>query len=186
MVSNALLHPEHIVPASEFAAALVEFSCDGKSEMQVKIGTVRRQKFVVFFRRSDAGIKIANAHFLQPAFQFLVKHSSESAFCCSGIQVDGGFTRPVVGGSSDKFPGVGKTLNRIAFLDDQIRVTSLGDFHPFLKFFDGGHFVFKGDGRSFYVVGVYFPKASGIEKLGVTDRGLIYGSAFPMACIWSG
>ena len=61
MLANHFLHPDHVVPAIEFLAALVEVSHFLVTKALMKTNTVLSQVFVFGLDKGDAGIHIQDA-----------------------------------------------------------------------------------------------------------------------------
>ena len=65
MFADYFFEPHHIVPATEFAATLVERSRKRVAEVLVELHTVEIEILVSFVRRdTDAGVKVGYAIFL--------------------------------------------------------------------------------------------------------------------------
>ncbi len=74
MLADNLFHPYHVIPASEFIAALMKCSDFCISEMRMEIRAVCCQVFIILIRIADAGIQIQNTHFFKRLFHRLVEH----------------------------------------------------------------------------------------------------------------
>ena len=58
MFPDHLLHPDHIVPAVKFIAALIKFSHQAIAQMLVKIDAVIGEVLVLLIRTGDAGVDV--------------------------------------------------------------------------------------------------------------------------------
>ena len=58
MFSDHPLHPDHIVPAVKFIAALIKFSHQAIAQMLVKIDAVIGEVLVLLIRTGDAGVDV--------------------------------------------------------------------------------------------------------------------------------
>ena len=58
MPADNFFHPNHMIPASEFAPALVKSADSLETEMGMKIRAVCREIFVIFIGVSNAGIEV--------------------------------------------------------------------------------------------------------------------------------
>ena len=104
MFADNFFHPDHVVPAVEFVAAVFEGSAEVEAEVFVELGAVFVEIFVLYFGVADAGIKIQNTHGFQAVGEGFVEFSAETTFFGVMVQVDREFAGPVVGGSANEGP----------------------------------------------------------------------------------
>lgn len=102
VLADDLLHTDHIVPAAELVAAVVEGAREGEAKMGVELGTVFCEVFVLFLRVADAGVEVQDAHPLEPVGQRLVEGTAQSAAPGIVVEVDGQLSGPVVGRAPTK------------------------------------------------------------------------------------
>ena len=73
MSADDLFCPDHVIPASELAAAVIKFPYDLISQVLVKFSAVSGQIFVFLFRIADTGVEVCDVLRLGDFFQSLVK-----------------------------------------------------------------------------------------------------------------
>ena len=129
MLADDFFHPNHVVPAPELIAAVVEGTGQREAQMFVELGAVFGEVFVLHLRVADAGIQVQDAHGLQPVGQRLVQSTAHAVFPGVVVQVDGQLTGPVVSGPAHKGPRVGVALHPAVPLDDEVGVFLHGAAH---------------------------------------------------------
>ena len=58
MLAEKLLHPYHIIPSAELAAAIYKFPYNFETHPLVKIHAAVRKKLIIYLRHGNAGIHI--------------------------------------------------------------------------------------------------------------------------------
>lgn len=80
MFSDHFLHPDHVIPSSEFVSALVEFPYQPVSHVGMKLRTVLRQIFIFRLRIADTGIQVRDVLCPGNFFHRLIQRPSDSCF----------------------------------------------------------------------------------------------------------
>ena len=79
MFAEHLLHPDHIIPFSEFPAAFMKPSDQFIAGMLMKAHAVVRQKLILRIRKGDAGIEIEDSLRRQRLFKPAVQRAAHAA-----------------------------------------------------------------------------------------------------------
>lgn len=102
VLADDFFHPDHVVPAPELIAAVVEGTGQCEAQMFVELGAVFGEVFVLHLRVADAGVEVEGTHGLEPVGQRLIEGAAQSAAPGVVVEVDGQLCGPVVGGTSHK------------------------------------------------------------------------------------
>lgn len=175
MFPDDFFHPDHVVPAVQFIAAVFEGTTEVEAEMFVELGTVFVEIFVLYFGVADAGIKIQNAHGFQAVGEGFVEFSAETAFFCVIVEVDREFTGPIVGSAANEGTCIGVAFDFSVSLDHEIWIFFHGVAHPVFEFFERGDFVFECDHGVFDIISIDFQDARCIFKFCISDIDGIHG-----------
>ena len=89
MLPRQLLHPDHVVPASEFVGALPEQARSAVAHVFVEIGAVGREVFVRLIRIGDARIEVLDALGLQPFLEGRIERPAEAPPPTAPVEVYG-------------------------------------------------------------------------------------------------
>ena len=113
MLSDQLLHPDHIIPASKLIPALIELSDHAIAKMRMEFHAIVRQVFVLLRRIGDTGVHIQKSLFFQRFFQCRMQLSTDSHMLAAFIYIDGCLNRPCIRFSGMKLPGIRIPLSLI-------------------------------------------------------------------------
>lgn len=167
-------HPDHVVPAPELIAAVVEGTGRCEAQMLVELGAVFGEVFVLRLRVADAGVEVEDTHGLEPVGQRLIEDAAQSAAPGVVVEVDGQLCGPVVGGTSHKGVGIGVALDAAIPLDDEIGIFFHDVPHPVLELGKRRHIVLESDDRVLDVVGVDLQNAGCVGQCGVVDGNILH------------
>lgn len=145
MRGKYLLHPNHIVPAVKFVAALYEVADIAVAEMSVKILAVSVKMLVCFARGyTDAGAEVVDIHFRKQFFERVIKLLAYAVLSVCHIDIYRGFDRVFICFSADKRTYIGVADYLSADLCADIRVFLLRFCYSRFKFLCRWRFIFKG------------------------------------------
>ena len=111
VLADDFFHPDHVVPAPELIAAVVEGTGQREAQMLVELGAVFGEVFVLRLRVADAGVEVEDTHGLEPVGQRLIEGAAQSAAPGVVVEVDGQLCGPVVGRAAYKSVGIGVALD---------------------------------------------------------------------------
>lgn len=122
MFAQMLFHPDHVIPAAEFEAALVESADQMIAEMFMELYAVQSQVFVFCLRITDTGIGSENVLKRKRLFQRFIQGSADACSFFIFVQVDGSLHVPAIGRSGAKGAGIGVADDSAVLFGDKIGV----------------------------------------------------------------
>ena len=124
----------HVIPASEFKAALMEVACFRKAHPSMELLAVHAGIWVFHcLRCCNYGNHAVIAIRLQPAFQFLIEHPANTAPPLAALHINRKFCSQVVGFPLSEFMGVSIANNPSVSLCRQIGLFCRDGPNPVLK-----------------------------------------------------